>query len=481
MAATKLMSLHVNKGKTVAQCLADRTSYSENAAKTNNGEFISSYACDPRTCDEEFLLTKRQYEHITGLSHKRDVIAYQIRQSFKPGEITPEEANKVGYELAMRFTKGNHAFIVATHIDKAHIHNHIIFNSTTLDCTRKFRDFRLSGLAVARLSDLICLEHNLSVILRKSYGERVKRTEYPIKKSIRDEICEAIDAALKSKPKDFDELIKLLEESGYEFKDGKQPALKGKGQKRFIRFRSLGYGYSVDELKVVLAGEKEHQPKPKKEYGIFSKNQRYKKKPEMAFLIDIQAKIEAGKGGGYARWAKVFNLKQMAQAMLFMEQKGISSYEELVEKTTGYTEKLDALLDSVKADEARLQEIAVFKKHIANYAKARDTFAEYKKSGYSRDYFEKHRDVLTLRKAAKEAFDEYKQIHGKDVPIPKTKDLSAEYAVVLERKKKNYAEYKKMNSEKQELFIAEKIVQAIMQEEEQKQEEKQKQKEQNER
>lgn len=201
----------------------------------------------------------------------------------------------------------------------------------------------------------------------------------------------------------------------------------------------------------------------------------------MAFLIDIQAKIEAGKGGGYARWAKVFNLKQMAQAMLFMEQKGISSYEELLAKTTGYTEKLDGLLESVKADEARLQEIAVLKKQIANYAKSRDTFAEYKKSGYSRDYFEKHRDVLTLRKAAKEAFDEYKRIHGKDVPIPKSKELSAEYTTVLERKKKNYAEYKKMKSEKQEWFIAKKIVQVIMQEEEQKQEEKQKQKEQNER
>ena len=146
MAATRLIALHINKGKTVAQCLADRTDYSENAAKTEDGKYISAYACDAKTCDEEFLLSKRQYEHITGRTQAHDVIAYQIRQSFKPGEITPEEANKVGYETAMRFTKGKHAFIVATHVDRAHIHNHIIFNSTTLDCTRKFRDFRLSGL-----------------------------------------------------------------------------------------------------------------------------------------------------------------------------------------------------------------------------------------------------------------------------------------------------------------------------------------------
>ena len=170
MAATRLIALHINKGKTVAQCLADRTDYSENAAKTEDGKYISAYACDAKTCDEEFLLSKRQYEHITGRTQAHDVIAYQIRQSFKPGEITPEEANKVGYETAMRFTKGKHAFIVATHVDRAHIHNHIIFNSTTLDCTRKFRDFHLSGLALARLSDIVCLEHRLSVIIRKPYG-----------------------------------------------------------------------------------------------------------------------------------------------------------------------------------------------------------------------------------------------------------------------------------------------------------------------
>lgn len=107
MAATRLIALHINKGKTVAQCLADRTDYSQNAAKTEDGKYISSYECDPKTADEEFLLTKRQYQHITGRQQKNDIIAYQIRQSFKPGEITPEEANQVGYETAMRWTKEN--------------------------------------------------------------------------------------------------------------------------------------------------------------------------------------------------------------------------------------------------------------------------------------------------------------------------------------------------------------------------------------
>lgn len=444
MAATRLIALHVNKGKTVAQCLADRTDYSENAAKTEDGKYISSYECDPKTCDEEFLLSKRQYEHITGRYQKRDVIAYQIRQSFKPGEITPEEANAVGYELARRFTKGKHAYIVATHVDKAHIHNHIIFNSTTLDCSKKFRDFKLSGLAVARLSDLICLEHSLSIIQRKPYRERVRRTEYPQRKSFREEICEAIDQVLLQKPKDMQELVRLLQEAGYEYKGGKQPAVRGKGQKRFVRFRSLGEGYSVEGLSASIAGTCVHKPKPKKKYRVSTVSMQSHQKPEMSFLIDIQAKIQAGKGGGYTRWAKVFNLKQMAQAMLFMQEHGISGYEELHEKASSFLKTQDSLLESIKADEARLQEIAVMKKHIVNYAKAKDVFAEYKASGYSQRFFEEHRDILTLRRAAKEAFDGYKRVHGKDSKIPRVKELSAEYAEILKRKKRNYSDYCKL-------------------------------------
>jgi hypothetical protein len=152
LAATRLIALHKNKGKSVAACLKSRTDYAQSPDKTQQGELVSSYECSPLTADEEFMLSKRQYELATGRRQKSDVIAYQIRQSFRPGEITAEEANKVGYELAMRFTKGKHAFVVATHTDRQHIHNHVIFNSTALDGTRKFRDFFFSALAVQRLS-----------------------------------------------------------------------------------------------------------------------------------------------------------------------------------------------------------------------------------------------------------------------------------------------------------------------------------------
>lgn len=128
--------MHLNKGKTLAQCLHDRTAYAMNPEKTNEQELISSYACDPRSVENEFLLAKREYQILTGRKQKNDVIAYQIRQSFKPGEVTPEEANQIGYELANRFLKGSYPFIVCTHTDKAHVHNHIIFSSTALDGKR---------------------------------------------------------------------------------------------------------------------------------------------------------------------------------------------------------------------------------------------------------------------------------------------------------------------------------------------------------
>ena len=242
MAATRLIAMHINKGKSLAQCLEARTDYAQNPEKTEKGELVTSYECDPMTCDEEFLLSKRQYWQYTGREQKGDVIAYQIRQSFKPGEVTAEEANRIGRELALAFTKGRHAFIVATHTDRAHVHNHIIFNSTSLDCRRKFRNSKRSGIALQHISDRICSAHGLSVIEPKPYAERVKRTDYPKRPKLRDGICGVMDEILNRKPKDFDQFLSMLEAVGYEIKRGKQISVRGKGQKRFIRLRSLGEG-----------------------------------------------------------------------------------------------------------------------------------------------------------------------------------------------------------------------------------------------
>ena len=461
MAATRLIALHINKGKSVAQCLRDRTDYAQNPEKTEKGELVTAYECDPMTADQEFLLSKRQYEYITGRRHKRDVIAYQIRQSFKPGEITPEEANTIGQELARRFTKGKHAFIVATHVDRAHIHNHIIFNSTSLDCTRKFRDFHLSGLALARLSDMICLEHRLSVITPKPYRERTKY-KYPERLSLRDQIRSDIDAALSQKPRNFEELVELLKQAGYEYQEGKHPAIRGKSQKMFIRFRSLGAGYTPEDLASVFAGDREHQPhKPGKRAEQPDK--------KINLLIDIQAKMAAGKGTGYVRWAKVFNLKQMSKALIFLQENGIESMEQLNSLTAETVQRTEALKTSIRSDEARLAEIAVLRGHILNYVKTREIYQAYKASGFSKTYFETHRQALTLHKAAKEAFNEQNL-----KKLPRIRDLNAEYAQLLEQKKKTYAEYRQQKTQMQDWLTAQKIGQVMLDEKEEQREEQKK-------
>ncbi len=165
MATTRLMPLHTGKGRTVGQAISAIIDYTENPQKTDGGRLITSWQCDSRIADAEFLFNKNQYIQKTSrVRGEDDVIAYHLRQSFVPGEITPEDANRLGCELAKRFTKGNHAYIVCTHIDKAHIHNHVIWNSTALSQTRKFRNFWGSSRAVRRLNDTICIENGYSIV-----------------------------------------------------------------------------------------------------------------------------------------------------------------------------------------------------------------------------------------------------------------------------------------------------------------------------
>ena len=467
MAAIRLIAMHQNKGRSLQKCLKDRTDYAQNPEKTDGGELVSSYQCDPEFVEEQFAASKEEYLDITGRKIVGDIIAYQIRQSFKPGEITPEEANKIGYETAMRWTKGEHAFIVATHIDRAHIHNHIIYNSTALSCDTKFRNFLFCGVALQKVSDLVCLENGLSVIEPLKPGQRVKRTEYPDRRSFREDIRTAIDACLEKKPKDMEELIKLLQEMGYEIKRGKYVSLKGRDQKKFLRMRSLGAGYREEDLEKVFSGESAFTPDPKQQRT--DENVYVKPEPKVDMLLDIQAMIAKGKGPGYERWAKVHNIKQMAQTLLFLEEHGLRDYDELAEKAKATSERFGEITDKQKTLEARLVEIAALKKHIINYSKTKDTYAEYRKSGYSKKFFEEHREAITLCKAAKEAFS---KIEGK---LPKIKELNQEYSEVLQEKKKTYAEYRQAKQDMKDIQMAKYNVDLFLKFEEQKEQaEKQK-------
>ena len=439
MAATRVITMHITKGKTVAQCLADRTDYAKNPDKTDNGQLVSSYECNPDTVDAEFALSKREYFQITGRTQENDIIAYQVRQSFKPGEITPEEANAVGYEFAKQFTKGNHAFIVCTHIDKKHIHNHIIWNSTTLDCTRKFRDFWGMAKVVRILSDIICFKHGLSIIDKpkkhgKSYNSWLGEKEHI---SNRDYLKEAIDKALAQKPKTYDEFFALLRQDGYIVVPGKHVTFSHSRQKKNIRVRSLGEGYSERDIQSCILGNKVHSPKTKK-----------KQYEKTNLLYDIEKMINSGKGAAYENWAKKFSAKQIAKSIMFLKEHNFANYDEFAKDVKEKQEKYAELSEKIKVSEKRLSEIAVLKKHIINYSKTKDIYVEYRKSGYSKKYLAEHEADILIHKAAKKAFDELKLDK-----LPSVKSLNSEYAKLLSEKKEDYAAYIKLQREVREMLL----------------------------
>ena len=469
MATTRIIPMHTGKGRSFGRAISAIIDYVENPDKTDNGQLITSFACESRCADAEFALAKRQYIQKTGrVRGKDDVIAYQVRQSFVPGEITAEEANRIGVEFAKRFTKENHAFVVCTHIDKAHTHNHIIWSAVNIDSDRKFRNFWGSTRAVRRLSDTLCIENGLSIVENPaphglSYNKWLGNQAKP---SHREQLRRLIDAALEKKPSDLDELLKLLQDAGCEVtKRGKSINLCCAGWKKPARMDSLGDGYTKDDLSAVLSGKKEHTPRQKPTVQIPPK--------QVNLLVDIQAKLQAGKGAGYAKWAKVFNLKQMAQTMNYLSEHGLLDYAELTEKAKTATVRYNDLSTQIKTAETRMTEISVLRQHIINYAKTRDTYVAYRKAGYSKKFMAEHEADLLLHKAAKQAFEELG--YGKDKKLPTVKTLQAEYAKLLEEKKKAYGEYRKAREEMKELLTVKANVDRILNmEEAQKQEQEQK-------
>ncbi|MDO4988865.1 MAG: relaxase/mobilization nuclease domain-containing protein, partial [Synergistes sp.] len=458
MATTRIMPLHTGKGRTVGRAISSIIDYVENPAKTDNGRLITSWQCDSRIADAQFLYSKRQYIHNTGrMRGADDIIAYHLRQSFVPGEITPEEANRLGVLFARRFTKENHAFIVCTHIDKHHIHNHIIWNSVALSEDRKFQNFWGSAKAVRRLNDTICIENGYSVIENpnrhgKSYNKWLG-DQKPL--SHRERICFAIDEAMARKPENFDVLLAMLRQAGFEVKGTNNPSIRAAGQKRYARMDTLGEGYSAADLRAAIAGDRQHKPKERK-----SPKNAVTERKSGNLLIDIQAKLQEGKGAGYANWAKKFNLKQMAQTVAYIQEHDLTDYAVLAEKSAAASSRFNELSETIKTAEKRMAEISVLRTQIINYAKTRETYAAYRKAGYSKKFLAEHESEISIHKAAKKCFDDLGI-----TKLPSVKSLQTEYAELMTQKKAAYSEYRKAREEMKELLTAKANIDRILEKE----------------
>ena len=244
---------------------------------------------------------------------------------------------------------------------------------------------------------------------------------------------------LQENPKDFQDFLKQLQEAGYEIKEGQHTAIRGADQKRFIRFSSLSDGYKEEDIKKRITGELKFDLEEQKRESFKQRTGGKWKKPDCGFdlLIDINKKMQEGKGKGYECWVKIYNVKQVSKALLFLQEHRIRDYSDFDKKATESVARFHELSDSIKAKEARLAEIAVLKTHIINYLKTKEVYVAYRKSGYSKKFLEAHREEILLHKAAKEVFDklEMKQ-------LPKMKELSAEYSLILAEKRKLYEKYR---------------------------------------
>lgn len=379
------------------QCLKARLDYIKNGSKTEQGKLISTYMCNADTIDAEFAYSKRKYQQLTGRSNKNDAIAYQIRQSFKPGEVTPEEANRIGYELAERYLKGNHAFIVATHNDTKHIHNHIVWNSTTLDCKRKYRDVKGSAHDVMRLSDEICYAHGLSIVERKAPPQRgLRYNEWlgsKAKPSQRDLLRKAIDDALEQKPVDLDDLLSILESKSWQIKRGNGIYLKLPQEKRYKSLNTLGEAYTEAALMQVLSGSRKHISQ---------------KKTIHAFEMQVKfGTLPKNRDGIQSHWQKqnqtVQEIKNMADALNFLSEHGYKSISDVKRALAEVDAQIAQNNNEIRALDAKLDELDHLNQHIYNYKTNKAVYDEFKRSGRSPDYFNQHKTNILKCIAAKEA------------------------------------------------------------------------------
>lgn len=461
MAVTSIISLHGHKGKSTTQVIKDCLNYIKNPQKTENGEHISSYKCDKDTIIDEFMTSKKLYEMITNKKQKNDknVVGYMIRQSFKPNEITPEKANEIGYKLALEYTKKEHQFIVCTHTDKQHIHNHIIFNSTNLDCDRKFNNKKNSYETVRKISDELCQEYALSIIENpnpkgkhyKEWQEEKKGNSWKAK--LKKTIDEILPNCLT-----FDAFLSAMQNAGYEIKQKKHISFKAVGQNRFTRLDKLGNNYFENVLKEKIAENNKINSQLKSKYKSKAND-----KKKVNLIINIQEKIESGKGVAYERWAKLFNLKEAAKTLNYLTENNITQYDLLEQKTSETITKFNNISREIKKKEKQMSNISSLKKHIINYMKTREIYKEYKTIRNKEKFRNEHQAEIILHESAKKAFNE---LNTKKLPSVST--LQKQYTELFEEKKILYEDYKKLKIEMNQLQNIKQNVEIILNLDEQK-------------
>lgn len=433
----------ITKTHPIKSTLKDAIEYICDPNKTDGHLLVSSYGCSTETADIEFAWTREQ------AIDKGTNLGRHLIQAFEPGEVTPEEAHRIGEELAKEILKGQYEYVLTTHIDKGHIHNHLIFNAVNFTNHRCYHSNKRSYHEIRRISDKICKEHGLSVIVpSKSKGKTyIEHATEITGTSYKAKLKQTIDRLIPLSS-NLEDLLRRLKESGYEIKRGKYISCRASDQERFTRIKTLGTDYSEQAIIKRLSGQIRTNRK------IRTENKK------IGLLIDIQNSIKAQESAGYSHWAKINNLKQAAKTMNFLKEHNIDSIEELDSKIEELSFKSDSTLAEIKQLESKLSELSLLMKYSATYRKLRPVYEAYNKSPDKEKYLRGHESDIILFEAANQWLRRMKIYK-----LPSFKATKDEYDSLSERRDKLYEQHKNEKNEKTDFDVIKRNVDSLIEQE----------------
>ncbi len=427
MAVTKIKPIRGTVNKALAYILDPK--------KTDDELYVYSYGCAASDAAAKEFEWTRNLAVQQGMQMPK-VIARHLIQSFDVGEVTPEQAHEIGKQFADEWLKGKYEYVIATHIDKGHCHNHIIFNSVNYVDFHAYRSNKQTYRQMRQLSDEICKEHGLSVIPPsqnkgmdyKEYTEAKKGTSW--KQKLKQTIDRLVITA-----KDYDEFLKLMQEAGYEIKTGKYISFRAAGQERFTRAKTIGENYTEERIKERIAGR---NPR-KRRMQIERKG--------ISLIIDIQNSIKAQESKGYEHWTKINNLKEAAKTLNYLTENNLLQYADLEAKAEDIHSSYDRTSKELKGVEARLREIQPLIKNIGNYQRLKPVNEAYQKAKDKTAFRAKHEAELVIFEAAKSTL---LAVQG-DGKLPSMKALQAEQERLTEEQQRLYDERAKLKKEAKQI------------------------------
>ena len=441
----------VTKIKPIKSTLSKALDYIQNPDKTDGKMLVSSFGCSYETADIEFEYTLSQ------ALGKGNNLAFHLIQSFEPGEVDYETAHKIGKQLADAVTKGQHEYVLTTHIDKGHVHNHVIFCAANFVDHRKYNSNKRSYYGIRNMSDKLCRENGLSVVVPGKGSKGKSYAEYQAEKtgtSWKGKLKTAIDALIPQ-VSSFEELLQRLQAAGYEIKPGKYISCRAPGQERFTRLKTLGADYTEDALKERIEGKRTRAAKaPRADRGV-------------SLLIDIQNSIKAAQSRGYEQWAKIHNLKQAAKTMNFLTEHKIEQYDDLTAKIAEIQTESEQAADALKNVEKRLADMAVLMKNVSTYQKTKPVYDAYRKAKNKEKYRAGQERAIILHEAAA------RSLKAAGVSkLPNLAALKAEYEKLQTQKEALYADYGKLKKQVKEYDVIKQNIDSILQAEKQPEREK---------